>query len=127
MRRRDLQLAIGALVLTAGAIATSPAAMAEAARTRARPTQVDGVVVDREGHGLGGAVVLARLANATPAGDPLAGGVLTDTAGHFRLVGLPPGEYVFIALRGEEIGTTPEMPVVDRLTVTIWMDEATRA
>ena len=126
MRRRE-QLAIGAFVCaTAFAIATSPA-FADAARPRAKATLVDGMVVDREGHGLGGALVVARLANATSAGDPLAGGVVTDRAGRFHLVGLPPGEYVFVALRGDQLGVTPEMPVVDHLSVTIWMDEATRA
>jgi hypothetical protein len=113
-------------IAIAAAIATSPAQAA--ARPRAQPTLVDGVVVDREGHGIGGALVVPRLANATPApGDPLVGGVVADRAGRFRLIGLPPGEYVFIAVRGADIGVTPEMPVVDHLTVTIWIDQATRA
>ena len=125
MRRRERRLAVLVLV-GASAIATSPA-IASARRPPAQPTLVDGVVVDREGHGLGGALVVARLANATSAGDPLAGGVVADRAGRFRLVGLPPGEYVFVALRGTELGATPEMPVVDHLNVTIWIDLATRA
>ena len=114
-----------AAVAVAFAIATSPAVAG--ARPRAQPTLVDGLVVDREGHGVGGAIVLARLANATPGGDPLAGGVMTDRAGRFHLVGLPAGEYVFVAFLGDQQGMSPAMPVVDHLHVTIWLDEATRA
>jgi hypothetical protein len=89
-------------------------------------TAVDGVVVDHEGHGVAGAVVVARP--VTGGGDPLAGSVVTDRDGHFRIVGLAPGDYWFVSLCGGQVGTTPSMPVDGRLQVSISLGiEATRA
>jgi len=118
---------LGALAILAGTFAI--------ARAAARPhectswgTRVDGVVVDREGHGVAGALVVARPTDGVAgARDPLAGGVMTDRSGHFRIEGLPPGDYAFVSLVRGAIATTPEMPVVDRLIVSISLTaEATK-
>ena len=120
-------VAIVAIVAT-GAVARSVSAASQRpAASVSWATTVDGVVVDREGHGVAGALVVARPTVGAVAGDPLAGGVVTDRNGHFRLVGLPPGDYWFISLHRGAIGSTPDMPVFDRLVVTISLGgQATR-
>jgi Carboxypeptidase regulatory-like domain len=94
---------------------------AAARRASATPTHVVGTVVDREGHGVAGARVMARpTSGERPATD-----TVTDAAGRFRFVGLPPGDYWFVGIHGGyPIGATPSMPVSDRLEVSIalWGD-----
>jgi hypothetical protein len=108
-----------------GAIAGQVAAASQRWACASWATRVDGVVVDREGHGIAGALVVARPVRwPAPA---LGGGVVTDRDGRFRMVGLPPGDYAFVSLVRGAIATTPEMPVVDRLIVSISLGgEATR-
>jgi len=92
-----------------------------AATAPPRPTRVVGTVVDREGHGIAGARVMARPADGARA----ATDTVTDAAGRFRFVGLPPGDYWFVGIHGGyPIGATPAMPVADRLEVSIalWGD-----
>ncbi len=111
-----------------GAVACSVSPAVRAPVTCASyPTRVDGVVLDREGHGVAGALVVPRAPGL--GGDPLAGGVVTDREGRFHIVGLAPGEYWFVALHGGyPLGTTPAMPVDDRLVVSISLSgEATPA
>ena len=116
---------LGALAILAGTVAIASAA-ARPHECTSWGTRVDGVVVDHEGHGVAGAFVVARPSDGG-ARDPLAGGVVTDRTGHFRIEGLPPGEYAFVSLVRGAIATTPEMPVVDRLIVSISLTaEATR-
>jgi Carboxypeptidase regulatory-like domain len=109
-----------------GAIARTAAASREPCRASASAsmswaTAVDGVVVDHEGHAIAGALVVARpAAEHTQRPDPLAGGVVTDRDGRFHMNGLVPGEYWFVAIHGGlPFGTTPAMPVDDRLRVSI--------
>lgn len=126
-RVRRTGLAVAALIGIAVAVGTVAFASQRAhACATDRDTRVEGVVIDREGHGVAGAFVVARRAGVSTLGDPLATGVTTDRDGRFRIVGLPPGEYAFVALRAGAIGGTPEMPVIDRLVVTISLAEATR-
>ena len=89
---------------------------------------VDGVVVDREGHGVPGALVIARpAAPAMEIVDPIGGAVVTDRAGHFHIGGLGPGDYFFVSVQSGHIGATPAMPVDGGLRVTISLAiEATR-
>jgi hypothetical protein len=124
---RTKGLAIAALIgiaVAAGSVAAT-SQRAHACATQ-RETLVQGTVIDREGHGVSGALVVARRAGVSTLGDPLATGVTSDRDGRFRIVGLPPGEYAFVALRAGAIGATPEMPVIDQLVVTISLAEATR-
>jgi hypothetical protein len=116
--------------ITVAALAASAGIAREvfAARTACASwsTTVDGVVVDREGHGVAGALVVP--CPVTGGGAPLAGSVVTDRTGHFHLVGLAPGDYYFVSLSGGRLGTTPSMPVDGRLLVSISLGvEATRA
>jgi hypothetical protein len=87
----------------------------------ASPTRVVGTVVDREGHGVAGARVMARPTS----GERAATDTITDADGHFRFVGLAPGDYWFVGIHGGyPIGATPSLPVADRLEVSIalWGD-----
>jgi len=94
-------------------------------RVPTRDTDVFGRVVDAQGHAVAGVLVVARPVRGA-AGDPLGGGVLTDRQGRFRIVGLPPGKYWFVAIHGGyPFGFTPAMPVEDHLEVAITLDDAT--
>jgi hypothetical protein len=128
VRTKGVAFALAAAIGTAVAMGSMAVASQRAhacADERAR-TRVDGVVLDREGHGVAGALVVARRAGVSTLGDPLAAGVLTDRDGRFRMSGLPPGDYAFVSLCAGAIAATPEMPVFDRLVVTISLAEATR-
>ncbi len=103
--------------------------VAPAATARETATQVLGEVLDREGRGVGGATVIAR-----PVAMPVAIGLatrtfqaITDAAGRFQMNGLPPGTYWFIALHaahGTAVGSSPAVPVVDRVEIAIRLDDA---
>ena len=87
--------------------------------------QVEGAVVDREGVGVAGATVIAR-----PVGLPVTLGVaarvfetVTDQRGRFQLDGLPPGTYWFVALHATAAGSSPAIPVVDRIEIAIRLDD----
>jgi hypothetical protein len=91
-----------------------------------RATQVTGEVIDREGRSVAGATVIAR-----PVAMPVAVGLasrpfetITDAAGRFRFNGLPPGTYWFIAVHEDyPVGSSPAVPVVDRVEVAIKLDD----
>ena len=117
-------IAIAAMVGTAAVTAASR--RADACATAPSPTRVTGVVVDREGPGVAGAFVVPERAGVSTLADPLDSGVTTDRDGRFEIVGLPPGDYAFVSVRAGAIGATPEMPVIDRLVVTISIAGATR-
>jgi hypothetical protein len=96
------------------------------ARTdRARgATEVVGRVVDARGHAVQGVLVVPRPTRGGGGRDPLGGGVLTDRGGHFRIVGLSPGQYWFVAIHARyPFGSTPALPVSDRLDVSITLDD----
>lgn len=98
------------------------------ARTdRARgATEVVGRVVDARGHAVSGVLVVPRPTRGGGGRDPLGGGVLTDRGGRFRFVGLRPGQYWFVAIHARyPFGSTPAMPVSDRLDVSITLDDLT--
>jgi hypothetical protein len=87
--------------------------------------QVEGAVVDREGAGVAGATVIAR-----PVGLPVTLGVaarvfeaVTDSRGRFRLDGLPPGTYWFVAFHATSAGSSPAIPVVDKIEIAIRLDD----
>ncbi len=122
-----LALALGAGELHAAPLTTSGVAPRLAtAPCASNDTHVVGEVVDREGHGVAGATVIAR-----PIAMPVALGlaarsvhVVTDGSGHFQITGLPPGTYWFIALHSAyPVGSSPAVPVVDRLEVAIRLDD----
>ena len=86
-------------------------------------TEVVGDVVDASGQAVAGVLVVARPLSGG-AGDPLLGGVLTDAHGHFRIVGLLPGRYSFVAIHGSyPFGSTVPLPVTDHLDVAITLDD----
>jgi hypothetical protein len=125
-------LGLGGLAAARAQLHAAPgrdAAGAPEATSTATATQVVGAVVDREGRGVGGATVIAR-----PVAMPVAIGLatrtfqaITDAAGRFQMNGLPPGTYWFIALHaahGTAVGSSPAVPVVDRVEVAIRLDDA---
>jgi protocatechuate 3,4-dioxygenase beta subunit len=91
---------------------------------RARPcyqTLVVGTVLDADGHAVPNASVIARPVS----GEKPIGTIVTDRQGHFRLVGIPPGEYWFLGFHGDHpFGMTPALPVGERLEVEIVLDLA---
>jgi hypothetical protein len=92
----------------------------------ARPshaTFVVGYVLDSEGHGVANASVIAAPAIAASRVPHRT--IVTDRRGRFSVIGLPPGDYWFIAIHpGYPSGMTPALPVRDRLEVTITLDLA---
>lgn len=86
------------------------------------PTAVHGRVADQAGHGIAGALIVPQPtgAFATPA---LA---VSDARGQFEFIGLPPGDYCFVAIRlGYAPVASPVMPVEDRLRVAIVLGGST--
>jgi protocatechuate 3,4-dioxygenase beta subunit len=89
-------------------------------------TEVVGRVVDARGHAVAGVLVVPRPTRGGGGQDPLGGGVLTDRSGRFRFIGLTPGQYWFVAIHARyPFGSTPAMPVSDRLDVSITLDDLT--
>lgn len=79
-------------------------------------TAVRGEVADPAGHAIAGALIVSHAATALA----LPALAVSDRLGHFEFVGLPPGEYCFVAIHlGYAIAATPQMPVEDRLRVSI--------
>ncbi len=114
------QRAGGAAELTRG---DAPAWLAPHNPSRA-PTAVRGAVADPAGHAIAGALIVPRSSNprALPA---LA---VSDRLGQFEFIGLPPGEYAFVAIHlGYAVAATPAMPVEDRLRVSIILTGADSA
>jgi hypothetical protein len=127
-------IALGSLVATAQIAYPSgtdrrdssnlPSARSEGLSSRDR-AQVEGAVVDRDGNGVTGATVIAR-----PVGLPVTLGVaartfetVTDDRGRFHLDGLPPGTYWFVSLCPGAAGSSPAIPVVDRIEIAIRLDD----
>jgi hypothetical protein len=83
-----------------------------------RPAEVVGRVVDAFGRTVANVTVVATP--ALPGGSWLAPRTHSDRLGRFHFVGLPPGDYVFVALHGDHAGgVSPVMPVDDVLEVTL--------
>ncbi len=119
-----LALVLALIVVTTGAAAASESTTASPAAETPH-TQIDGAVLDRDGRGVDGATVIARLVTtALTTSDASSYQTLTDARGHFRLDGLPPGTYWFIALHpAHPAGSSPALPVVGHLEVEIHLDD----
>jgi hypothetical protein len=127
----EAQMVRGAVIASAVALVAGLAAPAHAGSSRRRllpregcrsahATEVVGVVVDAAGRAVPNASVFA--APVTGARRARASAI-TDGAGRFKLVDLPPGQYFFIGVHGDHpFGMTPPMPVMDRLEVAITLD-----
>jgi hypothetical protein len=118
MRRGFIVLVIAMCVATS--------AIAGTARTPAtHRSQIEGRVVDREGSAVAGVTVIVR-----PVGLVVTMGAsarqletVTDAVGKFHLDGVPPGTYWFVAFDLELSGTTPAIPIVDRVDVSVRLDD----
>ena len=83
-----------------------------------RPAAVIGRVVDAFGRAIANATVVATP--ASPGRGLVAPRTQSDAAGRFRFVGLPPGDYIFVAIHGEHAGSvSPAMPVERGLEVVL--------
>lgn len=109
-----------ALALTTGTRADASEAPDLVPTAEPPATQVEGAVLDRDGHGVDGATVIAR-----PVGLAVASfETLTDRRGRFHLDGLPPGSYWFIAFHPDHpAGSSPAIPVVGHVEIAIHLDE----
>jgi len=89
------------------------------ARKDLRPAaEVVGRVVDAFGHAVANATVV--VTPARPDRTWNAPRTQSDASGRFRFIGLPPGDYVFVALHGEHAGgVSPVMPVERTLEVVL--------
>ena len=112
-----------ALVLAMGIAAT---AFAGTSRTGVpHRSQVEGRVVDREGTAVAGATVIVR-----PVGLIVTIGLVarsfettTDAGGRFHLDSVPPGTYWFVAFDLDSSGTTPAIPIVARIDISVRLDD----
>lgn len=79
---------------------------------------VIGRVIDPVGRAIPNATIIATP--AAPRGRLYAPRALSDRMGYFRFDGLPPGDYIFVALHGEHSpGVSPAMPVTRTLEVVL--------
>jgi hypothetical protein len=119
-------------VLVASAIACAGSAVLAGTpkRTHKRPkqrvSQIDGSVIDREGAAVANATVVVRSADddATLVVAARTFELITDETGHFHLDGVPTGKYWFVAFStaGAATGSTPALPVLAHLVVSIRLD-----
>ena len=119
---RPLALATLAILMVA---ATAFAGTMRAPGHATARSQVEGRVVDREGGAVAGVTVVVR-----PVGLIVSIGAAarsfettTDAVGRFHLDGVPPGTYWFVAFDLSSSGTTPAIPILDRLDVSVRLDD----
>ncbi len=93
------------------------------ARIAVKSAEVIGRVVDALGQVVGNTTVIATPAN--PSASALAPRTHSDHLGRFHFVGLPPGDYIFVALHGEHApSVSPVMPVAKLLEVVLVVGDA---
>jgi hypothetical protein len=122
---------VALLALGAGVAAPAIALASSSDHGTARPyteerarhrTEVVGSVLDEHGRPLAGVSVIATPVTTMR---PVGPATITDAQGHFRIIGLPPGNYWFIGIDGDHPpGMTPALPVGERLEVSITLDLA---